>query len=92
MPTVCYKHQTPAKGNNRKKAAYHKTDVIQDQQRVLTWNAKVGPVSHEKTYVETNMENPLQHLMADKAQEALKKRKEITDNKVKSIRNCGCGI
>lgn len=65
-------------------ATYHKTDVT-GPAASFDWNAKVGPVSHEKTYVETNsgksFTTTLDRII--KAQDALaEKKKEITDTKV----------
>ena len=65
-------------------AAYHKTDVT-GPAASFDWNAKVGPVSHEKTYVETNSGKSFTTTLDGviKAQEALaEKKKEITDTKV----------
>ena len=65
-------------------AAYHKADVT-GPAASFDWNAKVGPVSHEKTYVETNSGKSFTTTLDGviKAQEALaEKKKEITDTKV----------
>ena len=68
-------------------AAYHKADVT-GPAASFDWNAKVGPVSHEKTYVETNSGKSFTTTLDGvvKAQEALaEKKKEITDTKVVSF-------
>ena len=67
-----------------KNALYHKTDVT-GPAASFDWNAKVGPVSYEKTYVETNSGKEVTTTLdgVKKAADDLeKKKKEITNPKV----------
>ena len=67
-----------------KNALYHKTGVT-GPAASFDWNAKVGPVSYEKTYVETNSGKEVTTTLdgVKKAADDLeKKKKEITNPKV----------
>lgn len=69
-----------------KNALYHKTDVT-GPAASFDWNAKVGPVSYEKTYVETNSGKEVTTTLdgVKKAADDLeKKKKEITNPKVQA--------
>lgn len=69
-----------------KNALYHKTDVTGPAVS-FDWNAKVGPVSYEKTYVETNSGKEVTTTLdgVKKAADDLeKKKKEITNPKVQA--------
>ena len=69
-----------------KNALYHKTDVT-GPAASFDWNAKVGPVSYEKTYVETNSGKEVTTTLdgVKKAADDLeKKKKEITNTKVQA--------
>jgi len=68
-------------------SVYHKADVT-GPAASFDWNAKVGPVSHEKTYVETNSGKSFTTTLDGvvKAQETLaEKKKSITDTKVQKL-------
>lgn len=69
-----------------KNALYHKTDVT-GPAASFDWNVKVGPVSYEKTYVETNSGKEVTTTLdgVKKAADDLeKKKKEITNPKVQA--------
>lgn len=69
-----------------KNALYHKTDVT-GPAASFDWNAKVSPVSYEKTYVETNSGKEVTTTLdgVKKAADDLeKKKKEITNPKVQA--------
>lgn len=69
-----------------KNALYHKTDVTGPAVS-FDWNAKVGPVSYEKTYVETNSGKEVTTTLdgVKKAADDLeKKKKKITNPKVQA--------
>lgn len=69
-----------------KNSLYHKTDVT-GPAASFDWNAKVGPVSYEKTYVETNSGKEVTTTLdgVKKAADDLeKKKKEITNPKVQA--------
>lgn len=69
-----------------KNALHHKTDVT-GPAASFDWNAKVGPVSYEKTYVETNSGKEVTTTLdgVKKAADDLeKKKKEITNPKVQA--------
>lgn len=69
-----------------KNALYHKTDVT-GPVASFDWNVKVGPVSYEKTYVETNSGKEVTTTLdgVKKAADDLeKKKKEITNPKVQA--------
>ena len=67
-----------------KNALYHKTDVT-GPAASFDWNAKVSPVSYEKTYVETNSGKEVTLDGVKKAADDLeKKKKEITNPKVQA--------
>ena len=69
-----------------KNSLYHKTDVT-GPAASFDWNAKVSPVSYEKTYVETNSGKEVTTTLdgVKKAADDLeKKKKEITNPKVQA--------
>ena len=69
-----------------KNALYHKTDVT-GPAASFDWNAKVGPVSYEKTYVETNSGKEVTttlDVVKKAADDLEKKKKEITNPKVQA--------
>ncbi len=69
-----------------KNSLYHKTDVT-GPAASFDWNAKVGPISYEKTYVETNSGKEVTTTLdgVKKAADDLeKKKKEITNPKVQA--------
>lgn len=71
---------------NTETSTYHNTDVT-GPAASFDWNAKVGPVSYEKTYVETNSGKEITTTLDGVKQAAdnlEKKKKEISDPKVQA--------
>ena len=71
---------------NTETSTYHNTEVT-GPAASFDWNAKVGPVSYEKTYVETNSGKEITTTLDGVKQAAdnlEKKKKEISDPKVQA--------